>query len=188
MIQKDVDIAVELEKAELARQTGNEGRARVCARRAAGIAARDFLTRQGFRLSAYKALQVLAEFPGLSPDLQIIVSHLTTHVTETFTLPMDADLIADARKLIGGLEMNAVPEITLYGTSWCGGSRRARLLFDQHHIPYRWVDIDSNEKAAQYVESLADGNRSVPTIVWPDGSFLVEPSSEALAKKLGVEL
>jgi mycoredoxin len=191
MIQKDVDIDVELEKAELARQTGNEGRARVCARRAAGIAARDFLTRQGFRLrdaSAYKALLALAEFPDLSPDLRIIVSHLTTRVTETFTLPMDADLIADARKLIGGLDMNAIPEITLYGTSWCGGSRRARLLFDQHHIPYRWVDIDSNEKAARYVESLADGNRSVPTIVWPDGSFLVEPSSEALAKKLGVEL
>lgn len=78
-------------------------------------------------------------------------------------------------------------EITLYGNSWCGGSRRARQLLEQHHVPYRWVDIDQDEKAARYVESLAGGYRSVPTIVWPDGSFLVEPSSEALSEKLGVK-
>jgi glutaredoxin len=83
--------------------------------------------------------------------------------------------------------MSDTPVITLYGNAWCGGSRRARLLFDQHHIPYRWVDIDGDEKAAEYVESLNHGDRSVPTIVWPDGSFLVEPSIEALAKKLGVK-
>jgi glutaredoxin-like protein len=83
--------------------------------------------------------------------------------------------------------LNATPEITVYANAWCGGSRRVRLLLEQHHIPYQWVDIEKDEKAARYVESLADGNRSVPTIVWPDGSFLVEPSSEALAKKLGIE-
>ncbi len=190
MLRRDADIEAELEKAKRARLDGNEGRARVCARRAAGIAARDFLNRQGVHLreaSAYAALQALREFPSLAPDLQKAVSNLTTRVTAAFTLPMDADLIADAHKLIGGLKMNATPEITIYGTSWCGGSRRARLWFDQQHIPYRWIDIDGNEKAAQYVESLAGGFRSVPTIVWPDGSFLVEPSIEALAKKLGVE-
>jgi mycoredoxin len=90
--------------------------------------------------------------------------------------------------LIGGLKMDIIPEITIYGTSWCGGSRRARLLFDQQHIPYCFVDIDRNEKAALYVESLANGYRSVPTIVWPDGSFLVEPSVDVLAEKLGVKL
>ena len=84
--------------------------------------------------------------------------------------------------------MSDTPEITLYGNSWCGGSRRARLLFDQHHIPYRWIDIDKDEKAAKYVESLNHGNRSVPTIVWPDGSSLTEPSSDELAKKLGIDL
>jgi mycoredoxin len=61
-------------------------------------------------------------------------------------------------------------------------------LFDQYHIPYRWVDIDKDEKAAKYVESLNHGSRSVPTIVWPDGSSLTEPSSDKLAKKLGIEL
>ena len=83
--------------------------------------------------------------------------------------------------------MNEPTEITLYGNSWCGGSRRARLMFDQHSIPYRWVDIECDEDAARYVESVNHGNRSVPTIVWPDGTILVEPSIEALARKLGVD-
>jgi hypothetical protein len=102
-----LDIEAELEKAELARLAGNEGRARVCARRAAGTAARAFLARHGVRLrdlSAYTALQSLAEFPALAPDLRTAVLHLTTRLAEDFTLPVDADLISDARKLIGGLD------------------------------------------------------------------------------------
>lgn len=83
--------------------------------------------------------------------------------------------------------MNATPEIIFYGTTWCGNCRRARLLFDQYSIPYRWVDIDKDEKAAKHVESLNHGNRSVPTIIWPDGSILVEPTNDILAKKLGIE-
>jgi glutaredoxin len=79
-------------------------------------------------------------------------------------------------------------EIIFYGNLWCGGSRRARLLLDQHSIPYRWVDIDLNEEAARVVEKLNNGFRSVPTLVWPDGSFLVEPSIDVLARKLGIKL
>ena len=107
MNQPNLDIEAELEHAERARLAGNEGLARVCARRAAGIAARNFLARYALRLrdrSAYTALQALAEFPGLALELRIAALHLVTRVTEEFTLPVDADLIADARKLIGGLE------------------------------------------------------------------------------------
>jgi mycoredoxin len=83
--------------------------------------------------------------------------------------------------------MTEPAEIIIYGNSWCGGSRRARQIFDQHSIPYRWVDIEKDAEAARYVESVNQGNRSVPTIVWPDGTILVEPSNEALVKKLGIE-
>ena len=106
MAKVNLDIEAELQNAVRARLAGNEGRARVCARRAAGIAARDFLARHALRLqdrSAYTALLALAEFPDLAPDLQAAAFHLVTRVTEEFTLPLDADLIADARKLIGGL-------------------------------------------------------------------------------------
>jgi mycoredoxin len=78
--------------------------------------------------------------------------------------------------------------ITVYGTSWCGGSRRCRLLLERFGIPYQWVDIDQDEKAARFVESVNRGFRSVPTIVWPDGSRLTEPSETELANKLGVKL
>ena len=84
--------------------------------------------------------------------------------------------------------MNVTPLITIYGTSWCGGSRRARLLFDQNNIPYTWIDIDLDDQAAKYVESVNRGFRSVPTIVWPDGSILVEPSEDQIEKKLGIDL
>ncbi len=108
------DILAELEKAEAARLAGNEGRARVCARRAAGLAARDYLSRiQGphdaslqpteDKPSAYAVLKFLAAMPGLAPDLQQAAFNLTMRVTEEFALPVNIDLIAEARKLISGL-------------------------------------------------------------------------------------
>ncbi len=99
-------IEKELKVAEQARLNHNEGMARVCARRAAGMAAQDFLFRQGIRIrkgSAYEALKLLGLFPGLAPELQVAAEHLTAKVSEEFTLPPEIDLIADARKLIGGL-------------------------------------------------------------------------------------
>jgi HEPN domain-containing protein len=95
------EISAEFEKAEQARGRGNEGQARVCARRAAGIAAREFLTRQGIRppsVSAYDLLNALKNDQRLSPDLRLIADHLTLRVTEEFKLPVNADLVAEARK------------------------------------------------------------------------------------------
>ena len=95
------DIAAEFEKAEQARARGNEGQARVCARRAAGIAIREYLTRRGIRppsASAYDLLNLLKGDSSLSPGLKRIADHLTLRVTEEFKLPVDADLVAEARK------------------------------------------------------------------------------------------
>jgi len=77
-------------------------------------------------------------------------------------------------------------KITFYGTSWCYSSRKARAVFDQNNIPYQWIDIDYDEEGRSYVEKVNRGFRSVPTIVFPDGSILVEPSSEELHQKLGL--
>ncbi len=95
------EIDVEFEKAERARLRGNEGQARVCARRAAGIAAREYLTRRAIQppsLSAYDLLNLLQEDPRLSTDLRQIAGHLTLRVTEEFKLPVNVDLIAEAKK------------------------------------------------------------------------------------------
>jgi HEPN domain-containing protein len=93
-------IKAEFEKAEEARARGNEGQARVCARRAAGIAVREYLLRQGIRppsVSAYDLLNMIKEHPDLSSDLRQIADHLTLRVTEEFKLPVNADLVAEAR-------------------------------------------------------------------------------------------
>jgi glutaredoxin len=77
-------------------------------------------------------------------------------------------------------------KIIVYGTNWCYESRRARAVFDQNQIPYVWVDIDADPAGRKYVESVNRGFRSVPTIVFPDGSILVEPSNMELSRKLGL--
>ena len=84
------------------------------------------------------------------------------------------------------MDSSNTTEIIVYGTVWCGDTRRARAFLDQNHIPYKWVDIDSDLQARKYVESVNRGYRSVPTIVFPDGSILVEPSAGQLAAKFGI--
>ena len=74
--------------------------------------------------------------------------------------------------------------ITIYGTTWCGDCRRALRVLDQHQAQYNYVDIEVGDVARSYVEQLNNGYRSVPTILFPDGSVLVEPSSAILALKL----
>ncbi|MCE1255027.1 MAG: thioredoxin family protein [Anaerolineae bacterium] len=76
--------------------------------------------------------------------------------------------------------------IIVYGTQWCGDTIRARRILDNNNIPYEWVDINKNPEAARLVEKLNKGYRSVPTIVFTDGSMLVEPSNNDLMKKLGL--
>jgi mycoredoxin len=74
--------------------------------------------------------------------------------------------------------------ITVYGTPWCGDCRRALRVLDQHRASYNYVDIEADDEARSYVEQVNRGYRSVPTILFPDGSMLVEPSAAVLSQKL----
>jgi hypothetical protein len=102
MTDWNIQLKTEFERAQQARVEKNEGKARVCARRAAGIAARAYLTRKGIQapsMSAYDLLNLLRENLELPPELHLIAEHLTMRVDEEFGLPFDADLIAEARIL-----------------------------------------------------------------------------------------
>jgi mycoredoxin len=77
-------------------------------------------------------------------------------------------------------------KIKMYGTNWCYGSRQARKLLDTNEIAYDYIDIDLDMDARSYVEQVNNGYRSVPTLIFPDGSMLVEPSSSELRLKLGL--
>ncbi len=76
--------------------------------------------------------------------------------------------------------------ITVYGTFWCPDCERSKRFLGKHLVCYDWVDIDQDDQARQLVENINHGKRSVPTLVFPDGSVLVEPSDAQLAAKLGL--
>lgn len=75
-------------------------------------------------------------------------------------------------------------EIKFYSTTWCGDCRRSRKVFEAMGVPYTEIDIEENPKAAEIVRNVNKGSQSVPTIVFPDGSTLTEPSNAVLEEKL----
>ena len=77
-------------------------------------------------------------------------------------------------------------KITMYATTWCGDCRMAKRWFDQHEVAYDYINIEQNDEAAAYVKQVNGGMSTVPTIVFPDGSILVEPSARQLAAKLAL--
>lgn len=77
--------------------------------------------------------------------------------------------------------------ILVYSTSWCGDCKRAKKFFGEQRIPYFNIDIEHDPEAMAYVERVNQGKRIVPTIIFPDGDILVEPSNAQLAAKLGLQ-
>jgi mycoredoxin len=59
----------------------------------------------------------------------------------------------------------------------------AKRWFDAHGIPYDYINIETDARAASEVLCINRGMRSVPTIVFPDGSVLVKPGARKLAPK-----
>lgn len=96
-----VRIISELEKAESARQEGNEGMARVCARRAAGLVLGEYFSRSGVNApsSAYARLQYMLNRSENNSELHTILDHFLLRITKDHQLPVDADLIAEVRWL-----------------------------------------------------------------------------------------
>lgn len=74
--------------------------------------------------------------------------------------------------------------IIVYGTNWCPDCVRAKQFLERHHIPYEWVDVEKDHVAMAYIQRVNAGLRVVPTILFPDGSTLSEPSNAELAEKV----
>ena len=92
----------ELNQSASARNSGNEGKARVCARRAAGIIIGEYLTARGYPdqgPSCYERLKYLQTLPNISPEVKDVSSHFLIRVLPDHSLPIEADLIEDARRL-----------------------------------------------------------------------------------------
>jgi thioredoxin reductase (NADPH) len=78
-------------------------------------------------------------------------------------------------------------QITVYSTTWCPDCKRAKKFFNDHRIQYKNIDIEKDSQAMAYVKEVNQGMRIIPTIIFPDGSILTEPSNAELAEKLGIK-
>ncbi len=75
-------------------------------------------------------------------------------------------------------------QIVMYTTEYCSDCSRAKAFFETNDIPHLRVGLEGNPEATDFVMNINRGYQSVPTIVFPDGSILVEPNWEQLRAKL----
>jgi thioredoxin reductase (NADPH) len=77
-------------------------------------------------------------------------------------------------------------QVTVYGAYWCPDCRRSKKFLGENFIPFKWIDIEEDKEGEAYVVAKNNGKRIIPTIVFEDDSFLVEPTNSELAKKLNL--
>ncbi|HET8988422.1 MAG TPA: mycoredoxin [Humibacillus sp.] len=74
--------------------------------------------------------------------------------------------------------------VTMFTTPWCGYCRRLKSQLDRDGVPFTEIDIEANPEHVDYVEAVNDGNRTVPTVVFPDGSAATNPSLAEVRARL----
>lgn len=77
--------------------------------------------------------------------------------------------------------------LTVYGATWCSDCKRAKKFLGEQRVHYNWVDVEQDAEGLALVERANNGKRIIPTIVFDDGSMLIEPSNAELAAKLGLQ-
>lgn len=80
----------------------------------------------------------------------------------------------------------AQSKIRMYGAPWCPDCRQAKQFLGEQRVTYEWVDVDKDPDGLRYVQEVNEGKQIIPTIVFQDGSILVEPTNTELAVKLGI--
>ena len=76
--------------------------------------------------------------------------------------------------------------LVMYSTVWCGYCKRLKTMMKAAGIPFTEVDIEHDPAAAAFVMGVNGGNQTVPTVRFPDGSALTNPSLKDVQAKLGL--
>ena len=82
--------------------------------------------------------------------------------------------------------MSTATEVTMYSTVWCGYCQRLKAQMTREGIAFTEVDIELHPEAATIVEDVNRGNQTVPTLMFPDGSFATNPSIGQVKAHLGL--
>lgn len=82
------------------------------------------------------------------------------------------------------VETPAAGSVTLFSTTWCGYCTRLKSQMDREGIAYTEVNIEHDPDAEAFVMSANNGNQTVPTLLFPDGSTATNPSLIEVKKKL----
>jgi mycoredoxin len=77
-------------------------------------------------------------------------------------------------------------DVTIYTTPWCGPCRNLKAGLDRFGISYVLVDIERDPDGARLVEEANDGLQAVPTVVFPDGGVLTNPSAAQVRDRLAI--
>lgn len=78
----------------------------------------------------------------------------------------------------------AIPDVTMYTTMWCGYCKRLKRMMQDDGINFAEVDIETTPGTAEIVERVNNGNQTVPTLVFTDGSAMTNPSLAKVKEKL----
>lgn len=81
-------------------------------------------------------------------------------------------------------QANPSTRITMFGAQWCGDCRRSKSVLEASGVDYDYVDLEAVAEAAERARAIS-GRTSIPVIVFPDDTHLVEPSDADLRAKLG---
>lgn len=74
--------------------------------------------------------------------------------------------------------------LTMYSTQWCGFCKRLKAQLARAGVEINEIDIERDEAAAEFVMSVNGGNQTVPTLLFPDGATMVNPTAAQVQAKL----
>lgn len=76
--------------------------------------------------------------------------------------------------------------IVMYSTTWCPDCKRTRAFLNDHKVTYLDVDIGKDNNAMAFLEGISKQRIHIPTVIFPDGTVIIEPSEAELRAKLGL--
>jgi mycoredoxin len=114
--------------------------------------------------------------PAATPD--------TPGATMAESVPATTGEMPDEAKGAAGVVLPAEGSVTMFTTVWCGYCNRLKGQLTRAGVPFTEIDLEASPEHLDFVESVNGGNRTVPTLVFPDGGSATNPSLAQVQERL----